>query len=58
MKRYLIGIREETLAETNGKKYLFPRIHSDNEEMIFQVILTEEQVDIRKVMKVIVEGRE
>jgi hypothetical protein len=58
MKRYLIAIREEKIPETNGKKYLFPRVHSPNEEIIFQVILDETQIDIKKVMKTIVEGKE
>jgi hypothetical protein len=58
MKRYLIAIKEETMPQKNGKKYFFPRIHSPDEELIFQALLSEEDIDIKKVMQTIVAGRE
>jgi len=52
MKRYKIGISRE---DTNGKESKF--FNRSNEETIFQIILAEEEIDIRAVLRQIVAGK-
>jgi hypothetical protein len=52
MTKYKIWISKEV---TNGKENTF--FNRSKEETIFQIILTEEQIDIMSVMRKIVEGK-
>ena len=52
MKKYRIEISQETL---NEKEYRFFKRHM--EETIFQIMLPEEEVDIKAVLKQIVAGK-
>ena len=53
MKKYKIEISQETL---NEKEYQWFKRHT--EETIFQIMLLEEEVDIKAVLKQIVAGKE
>lgn len=53
MKRYKIQISQEN---SNEKNSVF--LNRSKEEMIFQVILPDEEIDIKAVMKQIVAGKE
>ncbi len=55
MKRYKITIYEES---PNGKGFFGVLQRQSTEEAIFQVILTEDKVDIQKVMETVVGGKE
>ncbi len=52
MKKYKIGISQEV---TNGKEHsIFNR---SKEEIIFQIILPEEEIDLKAVLRQIVAGK-
>ena len=55
MKKYKIEISQEILKENEGQFFIFKR---HTEETIFQIMLPEDEVDIKAVLKQIVAGVE
>lgn len=55
MNQYKIEIRREEVKNGNNNHHFYSR---SKEEVMFQILLLEDEVDMRAVLKQIVAGRE